>query len=174
MQSRNCPKCGKTMTFEAGNEPTFCSNCGERLNAHHDAVAVVPDSLLNGQSGIEEQILLKKMENEARQIGFVEGTKKVRIVCGTILWIVAIILPFVVNNKHMDSNAAAETALRAAGFSNIEALPLYDLKNSGDMRNQDIVEQITIGGKSMESGKKYPPDAKVIITYHSAENKRIF
>lgn len=107
MQSRNCPKCGKTMTFEGGNEPTFCSNCGERLNAHHDAVAVVPDSLLNGQSGIEEQILLKKMENEARQIGFVEGTKKVRIVCGTILWIVAIILPFVVNNKHMDSNAAA-------------------------------------------------------------------
>lgn len=126
-------------------------------------------------------------------------------------------MPFVVNNKHMDSNAAAvafftnvllfiislvlifvrqpdygwmaapslkkikktsyatvETALRAAGFSNIEALPLYDLKNSGDMRNQDIVEQITIGGKSMESGKKYPPDAKVIITYHSAENKRIF
>lgn len=76
MQSRNCPKCGKTMTFEGGNEPTFCSNCGERLNAHHDAVAVVPDSLLNGQSGIEEQILLKKMENEARQIGFVEGTKK--------------------------------------------------------------------------------------------------
>lgn len=217
MQSRNCPKCGKTMTFEAGNEPTFCSNCGERLNAHHDAVAVVPDNLLNGQSGIEKQILLKKMENEARQIGFVEGTKKVRIVCGTILWIVAIILPFVVNNKHMDSNAAAvafftnvllfiislvlifvrqpdygwmaapslkkikktsyatvETALRAAGFSNIEALPLYDLKNSGDMRNQDIVEQITIGGKSMESGKKYPPNAKVIITYHSAENKRIF
>lgn len=72
------------------------------------------------------------------------------------------------------SYATVETALRAAGFSNIEALPLYDLKNSGDMRNQDIVEQITIGGKSMESGKKYPPDAKVIITYHSAENKRIF
>lgn len=161
--------------------------------------------------------MLKKMENEARQIGFVEGTKKVRIVCGTILWIVAIILPFVVNNKHMDSNAAAvafftnvllfiislvlifvrqpdygwmaapslkkikktsyatvETALRAAGFSNIESLPLYDLKNSGNMQNQDMVEQITIGGKSMESGKKYPPDAKVIITYHSAENKRIF
>lgn len=42
------------------------------------------------------------------------------------------------------------------------------------MQNQDMVEQITIGGKSMESGKKYPPDAKVIITYHSAENKRIF
>lgn len=47
-------------------------------------------------------------------------------------------------------------------------------ENSGNMQNQDMVEQITIGGKSMESGKKYPPDAKVIITYHSAENKRIF
>lgn len=76
MQSRNCPKCGKTMTFEGGNEPTFCSNCGERLNAHHDAVAVVPDSLLNGQSGIEEQILLKKMEMKQDRLALLKEQRK--------------------------------------------------------------------------------------------------
>ena len=80
----------------------------------------------------------------------------------------------VLKKYRKSSYATVETGLRAAGFDNIECLPLYDLKSTADMKRQDEVGQITIGGKSMESGKKYPPDAKVIITYHSAENKRIF
>ena len=64
--------------------------------------------------------------------------------------------------------------LNRNNYSLNELINKYDLKSTADMKRQDEVEQITIGGKSMESGKKYPPDAKVIITYHSAENKRIF
>lgn len=219
MQSRNCPKCGKTMTFEAGNEPTFCSNCGERLNGQRDAEIIAPDNLLTSQMVTEEekQILLKKLEIETKRTGFIERTRKIRVICGTILCLVATVLPIVTSKvqpdfgmelivfitnifllilatllffvRHNDygwtaapvlkkyrksSYATVETGLRAAGFDNIECLPLYDLKSTADMKRQDEVEQITIGGKSMEPGKKYPPDAKVIITYHSAENKRIF
>lgn len=78
MQSRNCPKCGKTMTFEAGNEPTFCSNCGERLNGQRDAEIIAPDNLLTSQMVTEEekQILLKKLEIETKRTGFIERNKK--------------------------------------------------------------------------------------------------
>lgn len=65
------------------------------------------------------------------------------------------------------SYVAIEAKFRSAGFSNIKCIPLNDLK-MGLLKKPNMVESITINGHNTTSSeKKYPPDATVIITYHS-------
>lgn len=65
------------------------------------------------------------------------------------------------------SYVAIEAKFRSAGFLNIKCVPLNDLK-MGLLKKPNMVESITINGhNTTSSGKKYPPDATVIITYHS-------
>ena len=54
-----------------------------------------------------------------------------------------------------------------AGFHNIQCIPLNDL-TMGLLKKPGMVESITINGRSVTSGgKKYSPDAAVVISYHS-------
>lgn len=65
------------------------------------------------------------------------------------------------------SYVAIEAKFRSAGFTNIKCVPLNDLK-MGLLKKPNMVESITINGHNTTSGgKKYHPDATVIITYHS-------
>ena len=65
------------------------------------------------------------------------------------------------------SYKAIEELLRSAGFSNIQSIPLNDL-TTGLLKKPDMVDSITINGNTIQSGgKKFPPEAKVVITYHS-------
>jgi DNA-directed RNA polymerase subunit RPC12/RpoP len=65
------------------------------------------------------------------------------------------------------SYMAIEAKFRSSGFTNIKCVPLNDLK-VGLLKKPNMVESITINGHNTTSGgKKYLPDANVVIAYHS-------
>lgn len=62
---------------------------------------------------------------------------------------------------------AVKAILKGAGFTNISCIPLNDL-TTGLLKKPDMVESITINGKSVTSGgKKFSSNATVVISYHS-------
>ena len=65
------------------------------------------------------------------------------------------------------SYRALEAKFTSAGFTNIKCVRLNDL-TVGLLKQPDMVESITINGRSVTTGgEKFPPNAAVVITYHS-------
>ena len=80
-------------------------------------------------------------------------------------------VPSGVDGYEKKSYVAIESILRGAGFTNISCIPLNDL-SLGLLKKPNMVESITINGKEIDSGgKKFAPDAKVVISYHSIANR---
>ncbi len=76
-------------------------------------------------------------------------------------------VPSGIDGFEKKSYHAIEELLKSAGFSNIQSIPLNDL-TTGLLKKPDMVESITINGKNITGGgKKFLPDATVVITYHS-------
>lgn len=76
-------------------------------------------------------------------------------------------VPSYISEYEKKSYAAIEAILRSAGFTNIRCVPLNDL-TTGILKKPDMVDSITINGHEITSGgKKYSPDASVVISYHS-------
>lgn len=76
-------------------------------------------------------------------------------------------VPAAISDYENKSYAAIEAMFTNAGFHNIQCIPLNDL-TMGFLKKPGMVESITINGKSVTSGgKKYSPDAAVVISYHS-------
>ncbi len=76
-------------------------------------------------------------------------------------------VPSSISEYEKKSYAAIEAILRSAGFTNIRCIPLNDL-TIGILKKPDMVDSITINGHEITSGgKKYSPDASVVISYHS-------
>ena len=66
----------------------------------------------------------------------------------------------------MNDYHIVERQLRNAGFTNISCLPLNDLK-LGMLFKPNQVQSITVNGEYVTYLKKYPKDAKIIVSYHS-------
>lgn len=63
--------------------------------------------------------------------------------------------------------ADIEAQFRGAGFTNIQCVPLHDLRTTL-LKKPNTVKSIAINGEEIfSSGKKYMPDATVMISYHS-------
>lgn len=76
-------------------------------------------------------------------------------------------IPSGISDYEDKSYMAVEAMFKAAGFTNIKCVPLHDLR-TGLLKKPDTVESITIDGNdNISYGKKYSPDATVIISYHS-------
>lgn len=60
-----------------------------------------------------------------------------------------------------------EAIFKGAGFTNVNCVPLHDLV-TGLLKKPDTVASITINGAEITScNEKFPPDAPVVISYHS-------
>lgn len=80
-------------------------------------------------------------------------------------------VPDSISDYEKKSYVAIESAFRSAGFTNIKCVPLNDL-TTGLLKKPDWVESITINGCSITSGgRKFFPDASVVISYHSFSGK---
>lgn len=80
-------------------------------------------------------------------------------------------VPSGIEDYERKNYVAVETILRGAGFTNITCIALNDL-TVGLLKKPNMVESITINGKEIDSGgKKFAPDAKVVISYHSIPNR---
>lgn len=80
-------------------------------------------------------------------------------------------VPSGITDYEKKSYVAIEAMFRSAGFTIINCVPLNDL-TFGLLRKPNMVESITINGKEVTSGgKKFLPDAKVVISYHSMTNR---
>ena len=80
-------------------------------------------------------------------------------------------VPNSISDYEKKSYVAIESAFRSAGFTNVKCVPLNDL-TTGLLKKPDWVESITINGRSITSGgRKFLPDASVVISYHSFSGK---
>lgn len=80
-------------------------------------------------------------------------------------------VPTSISEYEKMSYTAIESIFKEVGFTNIECIPLNDL-TTGLLKKPSMVESITINGHEIESGgKKFPCDAKVVISYHSFANR---
>lgn len=59
-----------------------------------------------------------------------------------------------------------EAMLRSAGFTNIQCIPLNDLK-TGLLKKPNTVESISVNGETDILCDKYPSNAAILISYHS-------
>lgn len=76
-------------------------------------------------------------------------------------------VPSSISNYENKNYASIEAMFKSAGFTNVRCVPLNDLI-TGLLKKPGIVESITINGHSITSGgKKFSPDASVVISYHS-------
>ena len=60
---------------------------------------------------------------------------------------------------------AAVELLKNAGFTNVNAVSLHDLK-SDEKQKKDIIDKVTVDGKTAYRGELYPPYANVQVLYH--------
>ena len=80
-------------------------------------------------------------------------------------------VPDSISDYEKKSYVAIESAFRSAGFTNVKCVPLNDL-TTGLLKKPGWVESITINGRSITSGgRKFLPDASVVISYHSFSGK---
>ena len=61
--------------------------------------------------------------------------------------------------------AAAVEMLKNAGFTNVSAVNLRDLKNN-EKHKKDLILKVTIDGKDAFKNELYPPDGNVQVLYH--------
>lgn len=75
--------------------------------------------------------------------------------------------PSAVTDFQKKNYTAIESIFKSAGFKNIQCVPLNDL-TMGVLKKPGMVESITINGHKITSGgRKFSPDATVVISYHS-------
>lgn len=80
-------------------------------------------------------------------------------------------VPSSISGYENKNYSTIEALFISAGFTNVKCVPLGDL-TVGLFKKAGAVEAISINGKEITSGgKKYPPDAFVVITYHSFPEK---
>lgn len=76
-------------------------------------------------------------------------------------------VPSGISGYESKSYSAIEAMFISAGFTNVRCVPLNDL-TMGLLKKPGMVQSITIRGKEITSGgKKFSPDAPVVISYHS-------
>ncbi|MCD8148996.1 MAG: hypothetical protein LUE92_05400 [Clostridiales bacterium] len=76
-------------------------------------------------------------------------------------------VPFSISGYENKNYVAIESMFTSAGFTNVKCIPLEDL-TTGLLKKPSMVESILINGKKVTSGgKKFSPDASVVISYHS-------
>lgn len=76
-------------------------------------------------------------------------------------------VPSGISDYEKKSYQAIEAMFRGAGFTNISCVGLGDL-SVGILKKPGRVDSITVNGKEVTSGgKKFPKDARVVISYHS-------
>ena len=80
-------------------------------------------------------------------------------------------VPSGISEYEKKSYIAIEAMFKGAGFTNIQCIPLNDL-TFGLIKKPNMVESIKINGKEITSGgKKFAPDATVVIVYHSVAGR---
>lgn len=76
-------------------------------------------------------------------------------------------VPSGISDYEKKSYATVEAIFTSAGFTNIKCIPLHDL-TTGWLKKPNTVDSITVAGNAVSSGgRKFPPDATVVISYHS-------
>ena len=81
--------------------------------------------------------------------------------------------PKTISNYKSKTFYTVEDILKSAGFTSVKCIPLNDLK-IGLVKKPGFVESITINGSEIKAGgKKYLPDAPIVVSYHSFSGARI-
>ena len=195
-----CPQCGADLTVEEGRQSLYCQYCGARVivqNENEHIYHTIDDAAVK-QAETDRIVKLKQMELAEKKESAREKYKSFKIKLSIIIGIIAIVSMGIGYNVDDDAGAGfvmagllaalilvymwvldpnkedndnSDAAFRSAGFTNVKCVPLNDL-TTGLLKKPDWVESITINGYSITSGgRKFFPDASVVISYHSFSGK---
>lgn len=80
-------------------------------------------------------------------------------------------VPSSISNYQTKNYKMVEAIFNSAGFTNVKCVPLNNLR-IGFLKKPGMVDLITINGHTIISGgKKFSPDASVLISYHSTSGR---
>lgn len=185
MKKISCPYCGGIIDTELkGREFVFCSYCGQQIHIDDGKIEITINKNININQNIHKrytddaEILREKNKEKENKRGWI-----ILIVCLIFLFgLPAGIYGGLEINERIamskgelsagfyrdligEDVSVVEAHFEAAGFTNIQ---LIDLDDSGILffRNGKV-ETISVNGDtSFESTDYFPPDSKVVISYH--------
>ena len=192
--SLTCPNCNAPVKVENDRKYAHCEHCGtpfavddeikrsERtVNINKNKTYRKVDEARIHENDTFERIEIERLKYEAKK----EKSSNF-IIIFMILSLFAILFfmwfqghyESTPNSNEIKISASAENykgrnyqevvnELKAAGFSNIETVAVDDLI-TGWITKENSISQISINGDfKFSSGKIFPKDAKVIISYHT-------
>ena len=194
LKQLECPACGGDIKMDVnGKNSIFCPFCGKQLavESNRKEVNVNIHKRYTNDAAVARE---KRLEREHRQQLNAEYKRQEDISDAKIFKYMFIFMGVVficmfgaigimnLSKMHAknsgyikvgkssfwmrgDDYKTLSTKLEAAGFTNITTV---DLDDAGFILNKaDTVESVTIDGESdFEEDDYFPPDAKIVITYH--------
>ena len=186
-----CPACGANI--DSDGKMMFCSYCGAKLFVDDEAINININYTKHDEARIrdserKEKVRLKELEYEARKN---RHDDKVALFCVGLLFSIAIVcviisiiftqiekpsqnevaIPMSSNEYEGDNYSQVLSELENAGFMNVQLVEKADLV-TGWITKEGDVERVSINGDyDFDAGDVFPKDAKVIITYHTFQDK---
>ncbi|MBD5081442.1 MAG: hypothetical protein HDT44_06720 [Ruminococcaceae bacterium] len=191
--SLNCPNCNAPIIVEGDRNYAHCEHCGtsfavdDGINRTEHTVNINKNKTYRkvDEARIHENDTYERIEIEKLKY---KSKKDKREIILILMMLLPIIIFFLYglheryvntpNSNEVKISASAENykgrnyqevvnELKAAGFSNIETVAVDDLI-TGWITKENSISQISINGDfKFSSGKIFPKDAKVIISYHT-------
>ena len=178
MISVKCPECGATLSLESDRKTAFCTYCGANILVHNDNEITIN---INNEAEVkyaetDQMVNLRKMDLAEKALQNNRNRRKTRGIINLSLLAIGILMIFV--GYGLSAFNGGNESLKmlglfgyfpilGAGFTNVSCIGLGDLA-VGLLYKPGKVDSITINGKRISAGgKKYPKDAKVVISYHS-------
>lgn len=182
-----CPNCNKGFEIEGDRELVFCSYCGNRIEVN---TPIIEDNVQKLTIDIRNDLELEKYRYPIVEKRL--GSSHVALwIMGVV--IVIIVLVFVIlfgrtgntlnisasveesaeatvlySSNYYERNVTYQDAveeLEGLGFINIK-LKTYAHPTVKIMGLEDKVYDIKINGNSLKSGKSYPINSEIVITYY--------
>ena len=186
-----CPACGANI--DANEKMTFCSYCGAKLFIDDEATNININYTKRDEARIKdserkERVRLKELEYEERKN---RHDDRVVFLCIGLLFAIAIVcviigmifsqlekpkqnevaIPMSSSEYEGDNYNQVLIELKNSGFTNVQIVENPDLV-TGWINKDGDVERVSINGDyNFDAGDIFPKDSKVIITYHTFQDK---
>ncbi len=180
-----CTQCGGPVQVDTQRANAICQYCGSQIIIEKPKLSAVESvlSFVNDQQKrIDDAKKAKKEEERKAREEADKSFKKYGLVYLFVMFVLFGFLAFMSSNEEKSDKISINTSssdlvgknfkdvvmeLQEDGFINIKTEAVEDLI-IGLLTTDGEVEQVEIDGSiDFSSGKKFPKDAEIIVTYHT-------
>lgn len=181
---RKCPNCGGDQIVK-NNDSFVCKNCGALFDDENN-ITITETRILRNEAEIERIRAAERKDIRDNK----ESNRTALIILLLLLLLFGFIFYMAEREKTVPVDSAADYrnkpldmvigSLSDAGFTDIQAIPLNDLK-PGENKKKNLVSTVTIAGDEIwidrkilsKSKKTYDKDSPVRIYYHSEDSNAV-